>query len=161
MSTSTDVIDPIESRNAMVLGGGIAGLVAGVAFGLLIQFQLGRMTAIGAMYTLGEPSLSLGWVAHLIHSALFGALFGVVVDREPLREKIGAYHVGAGTAVAFGVALWALNIVFLWPVWLNNVGVGQGLPIPNIAIMPLVGHVVYGLLLGIGLAILVRTRALH
>ncbi|WP_439028043.1 hypothetical protein [Haloarchaeobius sp. DT45] len=161
MPTTTDSIDPIESRNAMVLGGGIAGLVAGGVFGLLIQFQLGRMTAIGAMYTLGEPSLSLGWVAHLAHSALFGALFGLIVDREPLREKMGAYHVGAGTAVSYGITLWALNIVFLWPLWLNNVGFGQGLPIPNIATMPLVGHVVYGFLLGIVLAMLVRTRTLH
>ncbi|WP_267641422.1 hypothetical protein [Haloarchaeobius amylolyticus] len=161
MSTSTDTTDPIQNRNAMALGGGIGGLVAGLVFGVLIQFQLGRMTAIGAMYTLGEPSLSVGWMAHLAHSVLFGALFGVAVDREPLRETVGAYHVGIGTAVAFGVALWALNIVFLWPLWLNNVGFGPGLPLPNLAVMPLVGHVVYGLLLGLVLAMLVRTRALH
>jgi hypothetical protein len=159
MSTSTDVVDPIESRNAVVVWGAVAGIAAGALFGLLIQFGLNRMTAIGAMYTLGEPSLTVGWVAHMGHSALFGAIFGVVVDRNSLREYVGPYHTSVGLAVVYGVALWAVNIVFIWPLWLNNVGFSADLPIPNVAVMPLVGHVVYGVVSGLVLAILVRTRA--
>ncbi|WP_256296040.1 hypothetical protein [Haloarchaeobius salinus] len=156
MSTTTDVSDDVDRTDSLLLRAGAAGLLAGVAFGLLIQFRLQRMTAIGAMYTLGDPSLTVGWVAHILHSVVFGALFGLLVDRPPLRQHVWKYHGGVGLALAYAVALWAVNIVFLWPLWLNGVGFGADLPLPNLARMPLVGHVVYGLLLGLFLAAFAR-----
>lgn len=156
MSTTTDVVDDVRSDTDLVRWGALAGLVAGLAFGLLIQFRLQSMTAVGAMYTLGEPSVTAGWVAHVVHSVVFGALFGLVVDREPLDRYVGTYTGGIGLAVGYAVVLWAVNIVFVWPLWLNNVGFGAELPLPNVATMPLVGHVVYGTLLGLVVAVLVR-----
>lgn len=126
----------------------IAGVVAGLVFGLLIQFRLERMQAIGAMYTLGSPSLSIGWIAHLVHSALFGAIFAILVGYG-LAEYARKPTTAVPLAAAYGVALWALNIVFLWPAWLNGVGLGNAPPLPNVAVMPLVGHVVWGALLGL------------
>ncbi|WP_135821910.1 hypothetical protein [Halostella litorea] len=156
MATTDEVGLRTERSNAYVLYGALAGVVAGLAFGLLIQFRLQRMTAIGAMYTLGEPSLSVGWVAHVVHSALFGALLGLVVDREPLRTAVRNPLKGAGAGVAYGLALWAVNIVFLWPLWLNGVGLSGAPEVPFLGVMPLVGHVVYGGLAGALLSAAVR-----
>jgi len=148
MATAGETKLKTERNNSYVLYGALAGVVAGLAFGLLIQFRLERMTAIGAMYTLGDPSLSVGWVAHVAHSAMFGALFGLVVDREPLRTVVRNPLKSAGVGVAFGVTLWAVNIVFLWPLWLNGVGLPGAPEVPFLGVMPLVGHVVYGGLAG-------------
>ncbi|WP_121820838.1 hypothetical protein [Halostella salina] len=148
MATTDEVGLRTERSNSYVLYGALAGVVAGLAFGLLIQFRLERMTAIGAMYTLGEPSLSIGWVAHVVHSALFGALLGLVVDREPLRTIARNPLKSAGVGIAYGITLWAVNIVFLWPLWLNGVGLPGAPELPFLGVMPLVGHVVYGGLAG-------------
>lgn len=126
----------------------IAGVAAGVVFGLLIQFRLERMTAIGAMYTLGSPSLSVGWIAHIVHSALFGALFAIVTGYG-LSEYARRPTTAVPLAAAYGGALWAVNIVFIWPAWLNGVGLSNAPPLPNVAPMPLVGHLVWGALLGL------------
>ncbi|WP_435348034.1 hypothetical protein [Haloarchaeobius sp. HRN-SO-5] len=156
MVTTDGVVDDGRHRTDLVFWSALAGLLAGAAFGILVQFSLQRMTAIGAMYTLGDPSLGVGWVGHLVHSVVFGTLFGVVVDRPPFRDRVSTYHGSLGLAVLYSVLLWSVNVVFLWPLWLNQLGVGTELPLPNLAVVPLVGHVVYGTLLGLGIAVMVR-----
>lgn len=148
MSTTTTQTTPTADDNRRLAAVTGAGLVAGVLFGLLAQFGLERMGTIGAMYTLGDPSLSVGWVAHLVHSALFAAVFGVVadeaVDAARLRDPPTAVVLGLG----YGTALWAVNVVVLWPLWLGAVGLGGAPPFPNVALGPLVGHLLYGGVLG-------------
>jgi len=137
-----------SSFGGEVAGAALAGVLAGLVFGLMIQNVLGRMPAIGAMYTLGDPSLSVGWVAHLGHSAIFGAVFALVATLGPVRE-LAASRVGAAAAgVGFGAVLWAVNIVFVWPLWLNAVGLPNAPSVPFVGVQPLVGHVVWGGLLG-------------
>ncbi len=147
MSTETKVFG--ESRDSSAIKtGALAGLIGGVVFGLMVQFGLERMGTIGAMYTLGEPSASVGWVAHVVHSVLFGAAFGLAVDR-PLFDDVAASSLGAvGLGLAYGTALWAVNIVVLWPLWLNAVSVPNAPALPFLAVLPLVGHLVYGGLTG-------------
>lgn len=126
----------------------LAGILAGIVFGLLIQFVIQRMPAIGALYTLGEPSLTVGWVAHFAHSAIFGVAFGVVSWWAPVAKRttsaVGSSLAGAG----YGATLWLVNIVFIWPLWLNAVGV-EMLPFPYLAsVRPLFGHLLWGGLMG-------------
>lgn len=151
-TTERDDIEPVQIVDRISLWRAVlAGLVGGLAFGLLIQFALERMTAIGAMYTLGEPSLSIGWVAHLFHSVLFGAAFGLVSEHQPIRGFVGRNLATATVAGAvFGVILWSVNIVVLWPLWLQAVSFGPaaGMSVPFLAVRPLVGHVIYGLITG-------------
>ena len=131
-----------------------AGLVAGVAFGLLIQFVLGRMVTIGALYTFGEPDLAVGWAAHVGNSLLFGGIFGLLV----LSRRLGPYLARVPTAVAggvgFGLVLYLVNIGLIWPLWLNSVGLGANLSVPYLPGLPLVGHLVYGTILGLGVGFL-------
>ena len=129
----------------------IAGVTAGLVFGLMIQFVLGRMTTIGALYTLGEPSLSIGWIAHVVHSAVFAVVYVQVTRAEPLRAYADVPTTGVATGAVFGFALWFVNIGFLWPVWLNLVTPAGDLAMPYHAqaIRPLVGHLVWGGMLGV------------
>jgi two-component system OmpR family sensor kinase len=127
----------------------LAGVLAGVVFGVMIQFLLQRMTAIGALYTLGEPSVSIGWIAHMGHSAIFGLLFGVLSWWRPVSDRISSpvgSVVGGGL---YGGSLWLVNIVLVWPLWLNAVSAPMSPPFPFlVSVQPLFGHLVWGVLLG-------------
>lgn len=150
MSEQTATVAETGASTSTDLGrAAIAGVLAGLVFGVMIQFVLGRMTAIGAMYTLGDPSLSVGWAAHLGHSAIFGVLFGVLAWSRAVGDRVATPGGAALAGGTFGALLWAVNIGFIWPVWLNTVGVGGGLPVPYVAPRPLVGHLVWGVLLGV------------
>lgn len=148
MSTTTGFETPSRDSSAITRAA-VLGVVAGVVFGLLVQFRLERMTAIGAMYTLGEPQLSVGWIAHLAHSALFGALYGLLVDRNLFDGVANRRTTGLLLGGGYGAALWAVNIVVIWPLWLGAVGVSNAPSVPFLAALPLVGHLVYGGLMGL------------
>ena len=60
--------------------------------------------------------------------------------------------------LAFGIALWAVNIGLGWPLWINYVGLGAGLAVPHFAPLPLVGHVVYGAILEMGVGLSTRRQ---
>jgi hypothetical protein len=151
--TNADGTGRTHTLTAVVGRTAAVGVVAGVVFGVLLQVVIGRMTAIGAMYTLGEPSLTVGWVAHVFHSALFGAFFGLLADSSRLRDAATRLAPATALGAAYAAGLWAVNVVFVWPLWLNATTFGTQIPFPNLAVMPLVGHVVWGLVLGAGTAV--------
>jgi riboflavin transporter FmnP len=139
--------------NRITLGRAVvAGVVGGIVFGIPLQFVIERMPAIGALYTGGDPSVAVGWVAHLIHSAIFGLVFGLLTEADAIarlmRDNVGiAGFVGLG----YGVVLWSINIAFVWPVWLDAVGFPPAAEwsIPFLAPKPLMGHLIYGVTLGV------------
>ena len=148
-TTSTEPATRLDvSPYRTVSTAAVTGIAAGLGFGLLIQFVLGRMPAIGAMYTLGEPTVTVGWIAHIGHSALFGAIYGLLAMTDLLGDYTDRVSSGLLLGGAYGTALWLVNIGFVWPLWLNSVGFGAGLPVPFLAVLPLVGHLVYGVGLG-------------
>jgi two-component system OmpR family sensor kinase len=143
-------LDVAGTDDARYLTAAVAGVVAGLVFGVMIQFVLERMVIIGAMYTLGEPSLSVGWMAHLVHSAVFGVVYAGLGGLGVYGGLADDPKTGVATGAAFGFALWFVNIGFLWPVWLNLVGVGTlAVPYHFEAVRPLVGHLVWGGILGV------------
>jgi len=157
MATRTETVEP-AGHGRLYLHAALAGVAAGVAFGLLIQFALGRMTTIGALFTLGEESLVVGWAAHLVNSAVFALVYGQVTRLDGVRAHADGPATGVAVGAAFGFALWFVNIGFVWPVWLNAVTPGATtLPVPNLgAVGPLAGHLVWGGLLGVLFALLGR-----
>jgi hypothetical protein len=147
MSTRTEAVEG-DAYGPLYRDAALAGVTAGVVFGLLIQFGLGRMTTIGALVTLGEGNLAVGWATHLVNSSVFAMVYALGTRVEPFRTHAGVSASGAAMGAAYGFALWFVNIGFIWPVWLNAVGVSS-LPVPNLgAIGPLGGHLVWGLLMG-------------
>jgi len=129
----------------------LAGIVGGVVFGVPLQFLIERMGAIGALYNGGDASVVIGWVAHLFHSALFGVLLGLATETRPLRPTMERGHAHAAlVGLGFGAVLYATNIAFLWPFWLDTVGYAPaaGWTIPHTPARPLFGHVLYGVIAG-------------
>jgi hypothetical protein len=155
MATRTETEEP-HGHGGLYVEAAVAGVIAGVVFGLIIQFALGRMTTIGALFTLGEQNLAVGWAAHLVNSAIFALVYALVTRLAALRARADAPATGLVTGAGYGFVLWFVNIGFVWPVWLNAVGVGSH-PVPNFgAVGPLAGHLVWGALLGVLFPLLVR-----
>ena len=126
----------------------IAGLAAGVLFGVLMQFVLDVMGTVGALYT-GQASIAVGWVVHLAHSLIAALLYGYVVDQVELlsgaRKSLGQ---GLLVGLGYGVLLWLLGASVLMPLWTNALGI-TALTVPNIGLQRLIGHLVFGSVLGI------------
>jgi hypothetical protein len=149
---------PTETRTGLRTWGGavVAGLVAGVGMGLVIQFGAGTMELIGALY--GTPSDLAGWVAHLFNSVAFALIFVAVVSQPLLSDYTGTAGELVGLGVGYGAALGVVTGGFLLPVGLRAVGATELpvplLPIPGLAgefVFPVVfgvAHLVYGALLG-------------
>jgi hypothetical protein len=53
-----------------------------------------------------------------------------------------------GLGVAYGILVWFVAAGFVMPVWLQSVGFAGAPPVPNLAPMSLVAHVVFGAILG-------------
>jgi hypothetical protein len=119
------------------IGAGIiGGLVGGVVFGILMQIT--DMIPMVAMLV-GSEAMAVGWLVHLGIAAFIGATFAVLFGRY-------ATSVGASTAfgAGYGVVWWVLGGLILMPARL-----GIDLFMFNtMAWQSLIGHVIYGLLLG-------------
>ena len=127
------------------IAGIVGGLVGGVAFGVLMQ-MMGMIPMVAML--VGSNSIGIGWLVHLAISAGIGASFGLL---------LGAAATGTaratGLGALYGVVWWVLGGLVIMPAWL-------GMPVftfTTAAWMSLVGHLVYGVLLGAAYA-LVRPR---
>jgi uncharacterized membrane protein YagU involved in acid resistance len=100
--------------------------------------------AIPAMY--GLSGIASGWGVHLFHSAVLGLVFAAGLRAVPSLADTRVKALGAG--VAYGVVLWIVLAALVMPVWLGAVGFPAVPPLPNLNPMSLVGHVVYGAVLG-------------
>lgn len=100
----------------------------------------------------GSQSLAVGWVYHLFNSAVIGGLFGAV-----LGGHAHGYGSGAGWGAAWGLVWWVLGGLILMPVLLGMPPFAalRMPPMRPVAIGSLVGHLMYGLILG---ATFVRLR---
>ncbi|WP_137286854.1 hypothetical protein [Halorussus salinisoli] len=165
MATRTTESTVETGRGLRRWGGAVvAGLIAGVGMGLVIQFGAGTMALIGALY--GRPTVLVGWVLHLFHSVVFALIFVAVVSRTLLSDYTSSAAELVGLGVGYGAALGILTGGFLLPVGLNAVGATE-LPVPLLPIPGLVGefafplvvvtsHLVYGVLLGAVYAAIAR-----
>jgi hypothetical protein len=142
--------------------GAIAGLTAGVPFGLMMQMMSAPtpdggqmpMMAMVAM-VVGSSSIAIGWLYHLFNSAVIGALFAWLFG-----SRVHSRGSGFGWGAAWGVMWWVAGALVLMPLALGMPPLGPLMmePMRPVAIGSLVGHVVFGLVLGGAYAALVRSR---
>jgi uncharacterized membrane protein YagU involved in acid resistance len=142
-----------------IFAGAVAGLVAGLVFGAMMQMMSAPtpdggkmpMMAMVAMVVRSQ-SLVVGWLYHLFNSAVIGALFGVF-----LGERAHGYREGLGWGAAWGAFWWVLGALILMPVLLGMPAFAalRMPPMRPVAMGSLVGHLIYGLILG---AVYVRLR---
>ncbi len=135
-----------------VTAGVIAGLIAGVVFGIMMTVmhaptpEGGSMPMMGMVaQVVGSNSLAVGWLYHLFNSAVIGGLFGWI-----LGTRIGGYGSGTGWGGAYGVLWWVLGGLILMPMFLGMPAFAP-LQMPMmrpVAFASLVGHMVFGVILG-------------
>jgi uncharacterized membrane protein YagU involved in acid resistance len=130
----------------------VGGLVAGVVFGIMMQMMTaptpdgGRMPMINMVgMIVGSPTAGAGWLYHLFNSAVIGAIFAWV-----LGQRGNDYGAGLGWGAAYGILWWALGALILMPVFLGMPAFAP-LMMPEmrvVAMGSLIGHLIYGLMLG-------------
>ncbi|WP_418285519.1 DUF6789 family protein [Halorubrum sp. DTA46] len=143
-ATATDVYTETGNWKAGVAGGLAGGLVFGAMMSMMTPGVLEM--AIPAMYGIEGPAGAVGWAIHMSHGAVIGLGFAAIASLKPnVGNSIGtSLGVGAG----YGLLVWVALAVIVMPIWLGAVGFPGAPPLPNIGVESLVGHVVYGTVLG-------------
>jgi hypothetical protein len=140
-----------------VTAGAIAGLLAGVVFGLMMQMMSapgpgGSSMPMMAMVAqvVGSSSVAVGWLYHLFNSAVIGAAFGLLLG----GRVAGSMPRGAALGAGYGILWWVLGGLILMPLFLGMPAFApvRMAPMRPVAMGSLVGHLVYGVLLGVSLA---------
>ncbi len=121
------------------VGWGLAGgLAGGVVFGLMMGVQ-GMLPMVGML--VGQDNLIVGAIVHMAISAFIGATFGVIATRLPIGLPV-ALVAGA----IYGVVWWVLGALILMPLMLGmNAMVLQ---IGEMQINSLIGHILFGVIMG-------------
>lgn len=123
-----------------VRAGVISGVLAGVVFGALMGMQ-GMLPMIASL--VGASSALIGFVVHLVFSAVIGALFSLVLGHEALVPGKGIM-----VGLIWGAVWWFLGPLLIMPLWLG-MGVQLSLTGMQAALPSLWGHLVYGFILGL------------
>jgi len=143
-ATATDVSTGAGHWQAGVAG----GLAGGLVFGAMMSVMTPGVLEMGipAMYGIEGPAGALGWAIHMSHGAVIGLGFAAIADLRPaLGDSIGT-SLGAGAG--YGLLVWVALAVIAMPIWLGAVDFAGAPPLPNVGVESLVGHVVYGAVLG-------------
>ena len=116
------------------------GLAGGVVFGAGMA-MMDMLPMIGNM--VGIPSAWAGFVVHLMISATIGGSFAVLLDTSGLRG-------GVGSGLAYGFAWWILGPLTLMPFFMGmGLGVNWNIAAMGQALPSLVGHLIFGAVLGV------------
>lgn len=138
----------------------VAGLVGGVVFGIMMQMMNAPTPEGGQMPMMAmvakvvrSDSMAVGWVYHLFNSAVIGAIFGWL-----LGSRSHHYGAGLGWGALYGFAWWILGALILMPLLLGMPALAPLMmaPMRPIAMGSLIGHLIYGVILGGGFAMLTQ-----
>ena len=126
--------------------GVVGGIAGGVVFGLLMQ-AMGMIGMVGML--VGSSSVAVAWLVHLSISAVIGAGFGLV-----LAPRVTGLGTGLVLGAGYGLLWWVLGPLLLMPT-------AMGMPVLTVdavAVQSLVGHLLFGLVLGAVVALARRRR---
>lgn len=143
-----------------LIGGAVGGVVGSFIFGVLLWTVEPDIVAVAipAIYGLDTGGL-LGWAFHLMHGLVLGVVFGFLSTREPVLGTLTAdvetgfiAAMGPGTrfvlaGVVYGLAIWVVLPGIVLSIWMS-VGGRSDPGFPAVAFESLVGHLIFGLLLG-------------
>jgi uncharacterized membrane protein YagU involved in acid resistance len=124
----------------------VGGVAGGIVFGVLMQAT--EMMGMVAQL-IGSESVFVGWLVHLFNSALFGAIFALL-----FAKWAGGLGAAAVLGLLYGVVWWVLGALLIMPAWL---GMSEMVfQFNKTAWQSLAGHLLYGLVLGVAVAVLTR-----
>lgn len=139
-----------------------AGLAAGLVFGMMMQMMSAPTPNGGAMPMMAmvamvvrSDSVLVGWIYHLFNSAIIGAVFAWLTG-----ERLQGLSAGIGWGAAYGVVWWILGALLLMPVFLGMPPFAPLMiePMRPVAMGSLMGHLIYGVILG-GVFVMLRQAA--
>jgi hypothetical protein len=149
----------VGGRLNWLFGGALGGFVGAAIFGAVLWLIDPTVVreAIPQLYGFEADGLT-GWVFHLANGVVLGVIFGFVITRDPILGALTA-HVETPAldalgpngrmmlaGIVYGIAIWAMipGIILsaLVTVW------GVESPFPWGSALSLVGHILYGTLLG-------------
>lgn len=143
-----------------VVAGTVAGLIAGVVFGIMMQMMTaptpdGKEIPMMQMVAMvvGSESVASGWIYHLFNSAVIGAIFGWLFG-----NRLSGYGSGLMWGGLYGIVWWVLGGLVLMPLFLGMAPFAPLMmaPMRMVAVGSLIGHLIYGLILGAGFVWLSR-----
>ncbi len=143
---------PLPSRarfslpRALVVGG-LAGIVGGWAFGKWMA-QVNFFPLIAGL--VNSNSLMVGVTLHFAIAIVIGASFGVLFQRD-----VRGYGSSLGWGLAYGIFWWLLGPLTIMPLW-QGYALDWSYQEGSALFGSLVGHIVYGLLVGLIYAALDR-----
>ncbi len=146
--------------HSRITAGALAGIPAGVVFGVMMQLMHAPTPDGGSMpmmemvaMVVGSHSLMAGWLYHLFNSAVIGATFGLL-----FAGKVSSAGSGAAWGAGWGLFWWLVGGLILMPLLLDMPALAslRMPPMRMVALGSLLGHLVYGSLLGLTFAWLRR-----
>ncbi len=120
--------------------GGLAGLVGGWAFSAWFVQNNAFIIIAGII---GSDSSSVGVILHYIIAAIIGASFGLLFQRD-----VRGYGSSLCWGLAYGLFWWFLGPLTLQPILLHH-SVNWSYQNGGVLFGSLIGHAVYGILLGL------------
>jgi hypothetical protein len=125
-----------------ILAGASSGVVGGLVFGLMMA-KMGTLPMIGKM--IGSPTVAAGWLVHLGISAAIGVSFAVL-----LGWLVSGRTSSVVFGTAYGAAWWLIGPLTLMPLMMGlGLGVNWNLAAAQTMLPSLMGHVVFGAVLGL------------
>ncbi len=131
-----------------LLAGALAGLVGGAVLALAM-LELGMMESM-ALIVRARESMGVGLIVHFVISAIFGALFAVLVRRQAQRNDAMVFW-----GLAFGVFVWFIDPLTVHPLAMGE-PVTWSLANAQSSFGLLLGFLLYGATTGLALLILSR-----
>lgn len=130
-----------------VLAGVVGGLAGGLVFGAMMA-TMGMLPMVASL--VGSSSAAVGFFVHLVISVLIG--LALTVPGGGLLA--GSYLRAAAIGLAYGALWWVLGPLLIMPAMM-------GMPVFAVdaaSVMSLIGHLLYGLVLGLVAAAVLRRR---
>jgi hypothetical protein len=109
----------------------------------MMMAMMGMLTVIAGM--VGSSSVVIGFVIHLMISAIIGAGFGAIVG-----EQATSLARSAGLGVGYGIVWWVLGPLTMMPLMMG-MGLGTQWSVAGItgALPSLMGHMIFGAITGV------------
>lgn len=119
----------------------VAGIAGGLAGGVVFGVMMTAMDMMGMVAALANSSsIAVGWVVHLVISAAFGVAFAAVVG-----TRVTGAAPAAGIGAVYGIIAWIVGALLAMPLMMGMTPFMIG----EMQLMSMVGHVMFGVVLGV------------
>ncbi|WP_226481430.1 hypothetical protein [Natrinema amylolyticum] len=161
----------LSGSTGWLVGGALGGAIGAVAFGIVVWLVNPEIisSAIPALYGLDLAS-PVGWAINIAHGIVLGIVFGLLVTRDLVLgvlktdvetdalSQTGILLRMVGAGLVYGLVVWTVLPLLVLPLWIDAVGGSGADVLTTAATGTLLGHTLFGIVLG---AVFAATVDLH